>query len=116
MQGLTIFSRLLANKNGRMWLLYFINGFNQSINGTLSAYVTSEFESHSLIPLISVVSAVMAAAVYMPLAKILNLWDRSVGFALMAGFATLGLILTAVCKNIGTYCAAQVRPSIRLGP
>lgn len=57
-----------------MWLLYFINGFNQSINGTLSAYVTSDFESHSLIPLISVVSTVMAAAVYMPLAKILNLW------------------------------------------
>lgn len=92
-----------------MWLLYFVNGFNQSLNGSLSAYVTSDFESHSLIPLISVVSSVMASATYMPLAKVLNLFDRSVGFAVMAGFATLGLVLTAVCNSIGTYCAAQVR-------
>lgn len=91
-----------------MWLLYFINGFNQSLDGSLSAYVTSDFESHSLVPLISVISSVMSAATYMPLAKVLNLWDRSVGFAAMAILATLGLILTAVCDNVATYCAARV--------
>lgn len=91
-----------------MWLLYFINGFNQSLDGSLSAYVTSDFESHSLVPLISVISSVMSAATYMPLAKVLNLWDRSVGFGAMAILATLGLILTAVCDNVATYCAARV--------
>lgn len=94
-----------------MWLLYFINGFNQSLDASLSAYVTSDFESHSLLPLISVVSSVMSAASYMPLAKVLNLWDRSVGFAAMAILATLGLILTAACNDIATYCAARVSPS-----
>lgn len=91
-----------------MWLLYFVNAFQSSITGNLSAYVTSGFESHSLIPVITVVSSVMAAATYMPLAKILNLWDRSIGFLIMAFFATLGLILSATCTDIAIYCAAQV--------
>ncbi|KAF7167619.1 hypothetical protein CNMCM6106_003098 [Aspergillus hiratsukae] len=95
-----------------MWLLYLVNGLQSSITGNLSAYVTSGFESHSLIPVISIVSSVMSAATYMPLAKILNLWDRSIGFLLMVAFATLGLILSATCHDIGTYCAAQVFYSI----
>ncbi|RHZ62595.1 hypothetical protein CDV55_100758 [Aspergillus turcosus] len=68
----------------------------------------SGLDSHSLIPVISIVSSVMSPATYMPLAKILNLWDRSIGFLLMVAFATLGLILSATCHDIGTYCAAQV--------
>jgi hypothetical protein len=93
-----------------MWLLYLVNGLQSSITGNLSAYVTSGFESHSLIPVISIVSSVMSAATYMPLAKVLNLWDRSIGFLIMVAFATLGLILSATCHDIGTYCAAQVGP------
>lgn len=93
-----------------MWLLYLVNGLQSSITSNLSAYVTSGFESHSLIPVISIVSSVMSAATYMPLAKVLNLWDRSIGFLIMVAFATLGLILSATCHDIGTYCAAQVGP------
>ncbi|PLB43455.1 putative MFS siderophore transporter MirB-like protein [Aspergillus steynii IBT 23096] len=95
-----------------MWLLYFVNAFQSSITGNLSAYITSGFEAHSLIPVIYIVSSVMSAATYMPLAKILNLWDRSIGFLLMAAFATLGLILSATCSDIYTYCASQVFYSV----
>ncbi|KAM0715195.1 hypothetical protein Q7P37_009660 [Cladosporium fusiforme] len=95
-----------------MFLLYFINYFQQSISGSLDPYITSDFESHSLLPLIHVISSVMGAATYMPLAKILNLFDRWVGFALMVALATLGLIMTASCNSIGTYCAATVFYSI----
>ncbi|KNG84593.1 siderophore iron transporter mirB [Aspergillus nomiae NRRL 13137] len=95
-----------------MWLLYFVNAFQSSITGNLSAYITSGFESHSLIPTIGVVSSVMSAATYMPLAKILNLWDRSIGFLIMVLFSILGLVLSATCSNIATYCAAQVFYSI----
>lgn len=91
-----------------MFLLYFVNAFQSSITGNLTAFVTSGFESHSLIPVIYVVSSVMGAATYMPLAKILNLFDRSVGFLVMAAMATLGLVLSATCTNIGVYCASQV--------
>ncbi|KAB2570296.1 Siderophore iron transporter mirB [Lasiodiplodia theobromae] len=95
-----------------MWCLYFVNAFQSQITSNASAYITSDFESHSLIPVIAIVSSIMGAATYMPLAKILNLWDRSVGFALMTGFATLGLILSATCYDIATYCAAQVFYSV----
>lgn len=91
-----------------MWLLYFVNAFQSSLTANLSAYVTSGFQSHSLIPVISVVSSVMGAATYMPLAKILNLWDRSIGFLLMTIFATIGLVLSATSENIAIYCASQV--------
>ncbi|KAL3474950.1 major facilitator superfamily domain-containing protein [Aspergillus californicus] len=91
-----------------MFLLYFINAFQSSITGNLSAFVTSGFESHSLIPVIYIVSSVMSSATYMPLAKILNIWDRSIGFLLMVACATLGLVLSATCTNITTYCISQV--------
>ena len=94
-----------------MFLLYFVNAFQSSITGNLSAYVTSDFSAHSQIPVIYIVSSVMGAATYMPLAKILNIWDRSVGFLVMVAFATLGLILSATCTDIATYCASQVGQS-----
>ncbi|EOD50441.1 putative siderophore iron transporter mirb protein [Neofusicoccum parvum UCRNP2] len=96
-----------------MWCLYFVNAFQSQITSNLSAYITSDFESHSLIPVIDIVSSVMGAATYMPVAKILNLWDRSIGFALMTVFAVLGLILSATCNGIGTYCAAQKNGLLR---
>ncbi|BFZ60095.1 hypothetical protein YB2330_001117 [Saitoella coloradoensis] len=98
----------LAAAYGLMWCLYLVNAFQSQITYNLSAYITSDFESHSLLPVIDIVASVMGAATYMPVAKILNLWDRSVGFMLMVVFAVLGLILSATCTGIGTYCAAQV--------
>lgn len=92
-----------------MFLLYFVNAFQSSITGSLSAYIVSSFSAHSLIPTIGIVSNVMSAATYMPLAKALNLWDRSYGFAFMTLLSTIGLILSATCKNIYVYCASQVR-------
>lgn len=91
-----------------MFLLYFVNAFQSSITGNLSAYIVSDFSAHSLIPTIGIVSNVMSAATYMPLAKALNLWDRSYGFAFMTVLSTIGLILSATCKNIYVYCASQV--------
>nr|ODN94626.1 siderophore iron transporter MirB [Cryptococcus depauperatus CBS 7855] len=105
---LTWSKRSLALAYIFMFLLYFVNAFQSSITSNLSAYVVSDFESHSLIPVISIVSNVMGAAVYMPLAKALNLWDRSIGFAVMATFATIGLVLSATCTDIAIYCASQV--------
>lgn len=51
----------------------------------------------------------MTAAVYIPMAKLLDVWGRAEGFLLMLCLCTLGLILMAASKNLPTYCAAQVR-------
>ena len=95
-----------------MFLLYFTNAFQASITANLTAYVLSGFESHSLIPVIYIVSNVMSAVTYLPVAKLLDLWGRPQGFAVMAGTATLGLVLMAVTTNVQTFCAAQVFYSV----
>lgn len=105
----------LTNYTTSMWFLYLTNAFQSSITSTLTPYVTSGFEEHSLLTVISIVSNSMAAAVYIPTAKLLDLWGRAEGFAVMVGFATLGLILMAVSKSLGTYCAAQVFYTIGFG-
>lgn len=76
---------------------------------SLVPYVTSDFGSHSLLTTISIVADTMAAASYIPVAKLLDVWGRAEGFALMTGFATLGLILMACAESLEVFCAAQVR-------
>ena len=97
-----------------MFLLYFVNAFQSSILSNLTPYVTSDFEEHSLLTVIYIVSNCMAAATYIPVAKILDLWGRAEGFLIMVCLATLGLILMASCNSLYTFCAAQVR-SFNLG-
>lgn len=90
-----------------------MNAFQSSILYNLLPYVTSSWESHSLLNVIYVVADCMSAAVYIPLAKIMDVTGRAEGFATMAVFATLGLILMATCHNLPTFCAAYVRiPSL----
>ncbi len=91
-----------------MWLLYCTNAFQNAILGSLVPFVTSDVETHSLLPIINIVSNAITAAVYIPLAKLLDLWGRAEGFALMIFFATLGLILMATSHGLSTFCAAQV--------
>ncbi|KAH6886918.1 siderophore iron transporter mirB [Thelonectria olida] len=102
----------LAALLGLIWLLFLTNGFRLSILASLLPYVTSEWQSHSLLTVIGIVSDAMTAAVYIPMAKLLDVWGRAEGFLLMACFSTLGLILMAVSHNLATFCAAQVFYSI----
>ncbi len=92
-----------------IWLLYFVNAFQSSILYNLLPFITSEFESHSLLNVVYIVASAMSAAVYIPLAKIMDVWGRAEGFLIMTIFATLGLILMATCHNLATFCAAYVR-------
>lgn len=107
---LAIFRPDIATKllDYSMWLLYFVNAMQSSITYNLIPFATSDFESHSMITLINIVANAMTAAVYIPLAKMLDLWGRAEGFLLMVLFATIGLIMMAACNGIATFCAAQV--------
>lgn len=71
-------------------------------------FVTSAFETHSLLTIIYIVSNSMTAALYIPLAKVLDLWGRAEGFMIMVLFATVGLIMMAGCNGLATFCVAQV--------
>lgn len=91
-----------------IWLLYFVNAFQSSILFNLIPYVTSDFQSHSLVNVIYIVANAISAAVYIPLAKVLDIFGRAEGFLIMATLATLGLVLMAACHNLPTFCAAYV--------
>lgn len=95
-----------------MWLLYFVNALQNNLTSNLSAYITSDFSEHSLLTVISTMTSIMTAACTMPIAKVLNIWDRTVGFTFMMIVAIIGLIVMASCHNITTYCAAQVMYSV----
>lgn len=56
----------------------------------------------------------MSAAVFIPLAKILDVWGRAEGFLLMVCSCTLGLVLMAVCNDLSTFCAAYVSNNLWL--
>lgn len=79
-----------------------------SILYNLIPYVTSDFQTHSLLNVIYVVGDAMAAATYIPVSKVMDVWGRAEGFAIMTLFATLGMIMMATCHNLPTFCAAYV--------
>lgn len=89
--------------------MFLTNGLRSSATIGLLPYVTSDFQSHSLLATVNIVSDSITAAIYIPMAKLLNVWGRAEGFALMVFFATLGLVLMAVSQNLATFVAAQVR-------
>ncbi|KAJ5201660.1 uncharacterized protein N7498_006323 [Penicillium cinerascens] len=98
-----------------IWILTLVNGFKSSITYSLTPYVTSDFKAHSLLTVIDIVAKAITGAVYIPIAKILDIWGRAEGFLLMLGFCVLGMILMAASYNLETYCAAQVFYSIGFG-
>lgn len=91
-----------------MWLIYFVRALNGSLTANLSPYITSDFQGHSLLTVIEIVTNIMSAACTMPIAKMLNIWDRVVALTSMLFIALVGLILMACCRDISTYCVAQV--------
>ncbi|ORZ12414.1 major facilitator superfamily domain-containing protein [Absidia repens] len=98
-----------------IWLLYFVNAMQSSILSNLIPYVTSDFSSHSLLNVIYIVANAISAAVFIPLAKVMDIWGRAEGFLIMTIFATLGLVLMAACHDLPTFCAAYVFYSIGFG-
>ncbi|KAL4739563.1 siderophore iron transporter mirB [Aspergillus similis] len=95
-----------------LWLVTLANGFRQAILYSLTPYATSSFQSHSLLTVINIVSSAMVSALYIPVAKVVDVWGRAEGWLVMVGFSTLGLIMMAASKNLETYCAADVFYSV----
>jgi MFS family permease len=89
-----------------MWLIQFMMSFFSGCVGTLTPYVTSSFQEHSLTALTGVISGLVAGLWKLPYAKIMNIWGRP--WALVIGVIcyVMGLIMMAGCKNVQTYCAA----------
>ncbi|GMG03760.1 unnamed protein product [Aspergillus oryzae] len=75
------------------------------------AYVIS-FKEHSLTGTTTILSTLIGGLFKLPYAKLIDIWGRPQGFALMIACMTVGLIMMAGCNNVQTYCAAQVFYSV----
>lgn len=90
-----------------MWLINFFVSFTSSSSSTLSYYVTSSFQQHSLTALTSVISSIVAGIWKLPYAKIMNIWGRPFALTLGVTLYIIGLILMASTNNVKMYCAAN---------
>ncbi|OAA39104.1 siderophore iron transporter [Metarhizium rileyi] len=91
-----------------IWLIYLMDSMHSSMSFTLSAYVTSSFQQHGLTATTNVFANLIGGLFRLPLAKILDIWGRPQGFALVVFFLIIGLVMMAACQNVETYAAAQV--------
>lgn len=92
----------------RIWCISFLNTIESASTGALTPYVTSSFQEHSLTATTSIMSSLIGGLFQLPLAKVLDIWGRPQGYALMTLFLTIGLAMMAGCNNVQTYAAAQV--------
>ncbi|KAF4628600.1 hypothetical protein G7Y89_g9554 [Cudoniella acicularis] len=105
---LTWTKRELILAYGFIFLVFFVVSMQQQIQNNLGSYVTSSFILLPLTGTTSIVSGIVGGVIKLPTAKFVDLIGRAEGFAIMTGFATIGLIMMAACQNVETYAAAQV--------
>lgn len=101
-------TRMLIIAYAIIYLIFIVDSFQQQVTNVFRPYVTSEFSLHSLTATTGILSNLISGLARLPLAKILDVWGRSQGFAIMVFFLTVGLVMMAACNNVETFCAAQV--------
>ncbi|GAB7360110.1 hypothetical protein MBLNU230_g7873t1 [Neophaeotheca triangularis] len=91
-----------------IWIIFFISALQSSVSGAMRPYVTSAFQQHSATAAVDIMSSIVGGVSKLPLAKVLDIYGRPQGYALMMFCLTLGLVMMAGCNNVETYAAAQV--------
>ncbi len=64
-----------TNEQRSIFLVFFINSLQQQTSNNLTAYVISDFQLHSLIPVAAIISNIVAGVMKIPIAKVLDLWQ-----------------------------------------
>ena len=85
----------------------FVDALLSSVQSSLNPYITSSFESHGLLPVVSVVSTILGGSSKLTLAKIIDIWGRVEGFLFMLLIIVVGLIMKATCTSMEMYTAAH---------
>ncbi|KAI3545198.1 siderophore iron transporter mirB [Colletotrichum abscissum] len=90
-----------------LYLVSFADLLLQSVQGSLNAFVTSSFGKHGLLAIVSIFATILSGCCQLVIAKIIDVWGRSEGFAIMILCSVIGMIMKATCKNMETYVAAH---------
>ena len=92
----------------RIWLIYFVTSLQEVAVRAFTPFVTSSFQMHSLTAATYIFASIIAGLSKLPLAKLLDIWGRPQGMALMLVIWIIGFCMMAACQNVETYAAAQV--------
>lgn len=84
----------------RIFLIFFVNSFQQQISSNLLPYVTSAFEEHPLTATTNVVSTLVAGVIKLPVAKLMDVFGRLQGFVLMVSCAVIGRLSLRLSQRI----------------
>lgn len=77
----------------RVWLVFFIDSFQQQASSSLVPYVTSSFGTHGLVATTSIVSTVVAGVSKLPLSRVMDVFGRTEGLA-------ISLVVTVIGESI----------------
>ncbi|USW55073.1 Putative major facilitator superfamily, MFS transporter superfamily [Septoria linicola] len=88
--------------------LSFVGSMGQQMGFTLEPYLVSDFSALGLYATTGVVSQLVAGVGRLAVAKILDIWGRPQGFAVMILLVTIGLGMTAGTTSVEMYMGAQV--------
>ncbi|KAH7363486.1 siderophore iron transporter mirB [Plectosphaerella cucumerina] len=91
-----------------IWFIYVVISLQEVIVRTYSPFVTSTFSKHSLTAVVGIISSIVSGMSKLPLAKLLDTWGRPQGLALTLFVWVVGIVMMACCRNVETYCAANV--------
>ncbi|KAJ4344462.1 uncharacterized protein N0V89_012204 [Didymosphaeria variabile] len=91
-----------------LYLIHFVDMFQNYVDTALNPYITSSFDKHGLLNVGSVISTALGGCIPLATAKAIDIWGRVEGFVFMLIIAVVGMIMKAVCQNMETYIAAHV--------
>ncbi|KAK6839516.1 MFS general substrate transporter [Apiospora arundinis] len=91
-----------------LWLVSFVAAMLGSVEGALSPYITSSFDQHGLVAVISIAARNIGGVVPLSLGKLIDIRGRMEGFIGSLLLIIVGMIMKALCQNVATYAAAQV--------
>lgn len=90
-----------------IYLVTFVDSILQGVQSNLTQYVTSDFGQHALLSTTTIVAAIVGGVSKLAIAKIIDIWGRMEGLALMMVLIVVGMIMKATCVNVEMYAAAH---------
>lgn len=80
----------------------------QNTQSSLEPYITSAFSKHALLATTSVMSSIIGGVSKLTIAKIIDIWGRVEGFALVVGLLVIGM-LDPICSTVYALPNRQTR-------
>jgi len=91
-----------------LYLIEFVAFLQNAVDASLNLWITSDFGSHGLLNVGSVMSTALAGCIPLATSKFIDVFGRVEGFFLMLLIVLVGMALKAACNNVQTYVAGHV--------